>query len=47
MFLGRLAGLYQGSKKRRFVVMETVCDEDLYIRRMAFVSPGSHNDFNF
>lgn len=41
-----LAGQYQGYKKRRSVVMETVCDEDLYIWHFIVGPPGSHNDLN-
>lgn len=41
-----LAGQYQDYKKRRSVVMETVCDEDLFIWHFFVGPPGSHNDLN-
>lgn len=40
------AGMYQGYKKKRTIVMETVCDEDLYIWHFFFGTPGSNNDLN-
>lgn len=40
------AGLYQNRKGRRTVVMETVCDEDLYIWHLLVGCPGSMNDLN-
>lgn len=40
------AGLYQNRKGRRAVVMETVCDEDLYIWHLFVGCPGSMNDLN-
>lgn len=39
-----LAGQYQDRKGRRTVVIETVCDEDLYIWHFFIELPGSHND---
>jgi len=41
-----LAGQYQNRKKRRTIVMETVCDEDLYIWHFLIAAPGSLNDLN-
>jgi len=41
-----LAGQYQNHKKRRSIVMETVCDEDLYIWHFFIGAPGSLNDLN-
>jgi len=41
-----LAGHYQNRKKRRAIVMETVCDEDLYIWHFFIGALGSFNDLN-
>jgi len=41
-----LAGQYQNRKKRRTIVMETVCYEDLYIWYIFIGAPGSLNDLN-
>jgi len=41
-----LAGQYQNRKKRRSIIMETVCDEDLYIWHFFIGAPGSLNDLN-
>jgi len=41
-----LTGQYQNRKKRRSIVMETVCDEDLYIWHFFIGAPGSLNDLN-
>jgi len=41
-----LAEQYQNCKKRRSIVMETVCDEDLYIWHIFIGAPGSLNDLN-
>lgn len=40
------AGMYQGYKKKRSIVMETVCDEDLFIWHFFIGTPGSNNDLN-
>jgi len=41
-----LAGQYQNRKKQRYIVMETVCDEDLYIWHFFIGAPVSLNDLN-
>lgn len=41
-----LAGTYQGKGKKRSIVMETVCDEDLWIWHFFVGCPGSYNDIN-
>lgn len=41
-----LAGIYQNRKQRRTIIMETVCDEDLYIWHLFVGAPGSFNDLN-
>jgi len=41
-----LAGTYQNRHGKRSVVMETVCDEDLWILPLFVGCPGSHNDLN-
>jgi len=41
-----LAGQYQNRKKWRSIVMEMVCDEDLYIWHFFIGAPGSLNDLN-
>lgn len=41
-----LAGQYQNRKGERTIVMETVCDEDLYIWHFYIGCPGSMNDLN-
>jgi len=41
-----LAGQYQSRMKRRTIVMETVCDENLYIWHIFIGAPGSLNDLN-
>lgn len=40
------AGIYQNLKYKRSVVIETVCDEDLYIWYLFVGFPGSMNDLN-
>lgn len=40
------AGMYQNRKGRRSVVMDTVCDENLYIWHLFVGCPGSMNDLN-
>ena len=40
------AGMYQNRHGKRSVVMETVCDEDLWIWHLFVGCPGSHNDLN-
>jgi len=40
------AGMYQNHHEKRSVVMETVCDEDLWIWHLFVGCPGSHNDLN-
>jgi len=41
-----LAGQYQNHKKRRSIVMETVCDEGPYIWHFFSGAPGNLNDLN-
>jgi len=41
-----LAGQYISRKKRRAIVLETICDHDLYIHHGFAGAPGSHNDLN-
>jgi len=41
-----LAGQYMSRKKRRIIVLETICDHDLYIHHLFVGAPGSHNDLN-
>lgn len=41
-----LAGTYQGRNKRRIIVLETVCDEDLWIWHFFAGCPGFYNDLN-
>lgn len=41
-----MAGVYQNRKHQRSIVMETVCDEDLYIWHFFVGCPGSFNDLN-
>ena len=41
-----LAGQYISRKKRRAIVLETICDHDLYINHIFAGAPGSHNDLN-
>lgn len=41
-----LVGQYQDYTKRRSIVMETMCDEDLYLWHLFVGPPGSHNDLN-
>jgi len=41
-----LAGQYISRKKRRAIVLETICDHDLYIHHLFAGAPGSHNDLN-
>lgn len=41
------SGMYQSYKKKWTIVMETVCDEDLYIWHFFIGTPGSNNDLNF
>jgi len=41
-----LAGQYMSRKKRRAIVLETICDHDLYIHHLFVGAPGSHNDLN-
>jgi len=40
------AGMYQNRHGKRSVVMETVCDENLWIWHFFVGCPGSHNDLN-
>jgi len=40
------SGMYQNRRGKRYVVMETVCDEDRWIWHLFVGCPGSHNDFN-
>jgi len=40
------AGMYKNHHEKRSVVMETVCDEDLWIWHLFVGCPGSHNDLN-
>jgi len=44
--LKAFAGVYQNRHGKRSVVMETVCDEDLWIWHSFVGCPGSHNDLN-
>ena len=41
-----LAGQDISRKKRRAIVLETICDHDLYIHHLFVGAPGSHNDLN-
>ncbi|KAK1866663.1 hypothetical protein I4F81_009179 [Pyropia yezoensis] len=41
-----MQGSFQNRKGRRSIVMETVCDEDLYIWHLFVGCPGSTNDIN-
>jgi len=40
------AGMYKNRRGKRSVVMETVCDEDLWIWHLFVGCPGSHIDLN-
>jgi len=41
-----LAGQSLSRKKRRTIVLERICDHDLYIHNLFAGAPGSHNDLN-
>lgn len=40
------AGMYKGRHKHPNIVLETVCDEDMWVWHMFAGSPGSNNDVN-
>lgn len=42
----RFAGQYQGKEGKKTIVLEAVCDADLYIWYFFFGQPGSLNDIN-
>jgi len=41
-----MAGAYQSLKGKRGIVIEAVCDEDLWIWHLFVGAPGSLNDMN-
>lgn len=41
-----MAGIHQNRKAKRSIIMETVCDEDLWIWHLFVGCPGSMNDLN-
>ena len=41
-----LAGQYKGKEKRKTVVMEAICDPEMYVWYFNFGHPGSLNDIN-